>query len=406
MRKKILVISPYFPCPPHDGGKVRIYNLLKHLSRDNDLYLLSYIDSYRARAYITDMERFCKKVYVVLRDENKRITGDNLARSVSFFYTPEMIRELENVVREVKPDIVQIDFLIMSQYVNHVGDIPVVYTEHDISNINFEQSFHDRDLPEKMRFIEWNKLLKYERDILPRFRAVIVLTERDRDILREFAPGVTSVLAPTGVDLEYFVPAEAGATPDELNLLFVGHYKHYPNLDAVQYFVKEIFPQIVREIPGATFNIVGSGVTRELLELGGGQVRVVGEVDDVRPFYQKAAVFVAPVRLGGGIKGKILEAMASGIPVVATEEAGKGIRGSDGVHLRVARNENDFAAKVIELLKDRALRTALGGRGRKLVEEQYDWKKIAAGLDVFFETLLPGEQLRKAKEIPLRGDAG
>ncbi|MHB9155199.1 MAG: hypothetical protein ACYC5N_05820, partial [Endomicrobiales bacterium] len=118
MKKKILLISPYFPYPAYDGGRVRMYNLIKHLAAHNELYLLSYIESQQSREYIPALEMFCKKVYTVLRDETKRIMGDDRPRSISFFYTPEMIAALESVIREVSPDLVQIDFLVMTQYVN------------------------------------------------------------------------------------------------------------------------------------------------------------------------------------------------------------------------------------------------------------------------------------------------
>lgn len=386
MKKRILLVSPYFPYPPHDGGKVRMYNLIRHLAAENELYLLSYIETLNAREYAPALEMFCKKVYTVLRDENKRIMGEDLPRSISFFYTPEMIEALERTLAEVKPDIVQIDFLIMTQYVNHLGGIPAVYTEHDMSNINFEQSFHDRDLPEKERFVEWNKLVQFEKKILGKFAAAIVLTERDKKILEGFLPGTRSALVPTGVDIHRYRPNEKEAAAP--TLVYVGHYRHYPNYDAVQYFLKDIFPLIAKEKPETRFLIVGSGVTREMLALGSDRVTITGEVEDVGKYLGQATVFVAPVRLGGGIKGKVLEAMASGLPVVATREASEGIQCRDGEHVLVAESAADFAAKTLALLEDRQLREKLAAAGRRLVEEEYDWRRIAGTLDSLYGTLL------------------
>lgn len=366
-----------------------MYNLISHLARTNDVYLLSYIDHPHMSEFVPAMEQVCRKVYTVLREENKRIVNDTLPRSVSFFYTPEMINALERAVAEVRPHVVQIDFLIMTQYVNHLSGIPVVYTEHDISNVNFEQSFHDRDLPEAHRFVEWNKLVKFEKQILPRFKSVIVLTERDRRLLGEFLPGLTSVLIPTGVDIEHYLP-----DPSRLiegvgtRIAYVGHYRHFPNLDAALYFLKDIFPLIRAEIPGAVFYAIGSGVTPQLQELAGPSVVVTGEVADVQPHLAAADVFVAPVRLGGGIKGKILEAMASGIPVVATEETAQGVDCVPGEDFLVASDAHDFAEKTLSLMKDAALRRKLSVSARRRVEELYDWKKIVSRMDAYYDSLL------------------
>lgn len=388
MRKKILILSPYFPYPPHDGGKVRMFNLIKHLSRLNDVYFLSYIEPSCTPDMVAGLAAHCRKVFTVVREEDKRIMQDGLPRSCSFFYTRAMIEKLESVVNEIQPDIVQIDFLIMTQYVQHLHGVPVVYTEHDISNINFEQSFHDRDLPEKERFVEWTKLVAFEKKILYAFRGVIALTERDRQIIGEFASGLRTVLVPTGTDIDYYRPAAVPHAGDSNYLLFIGHYRHYPNYDAVEYFINSILPSIVAKVPDVKFNVVGSGTRADMARWNNRNVTVIGEVQDVRPYLQQAAVFVAPVRLGGGIKGKILEAMASGVPVVATEETGRGIRCTPGTDIAVAADEADFARKTVELLDCREKRDLIAHNARKTVEEYYDWNKISAALDSFYASLL------------------
>jgi glycosyltransferase involved in cell wall biosynthesis len=387
-RKKILLISPYFPYPAHDGGKVRIFNLIKQLAAVNDVYLLSYIESEQARAHIPPLERFCKKIYAVVRDQATRIIEQQLPRSMSFFYTPGMISLLERVMEEVRPDLVQIDFLIMTQYVRHIKGVPVIYTEHDMSNIDFEQSFHDRDLPERERFVEWGRLVTFEKRILSEFSGVIVLTERDQDILSRFLPGRDSVLVPTGVDVDYFRPVPCGEEPAEKNILFVGHYGHYPNYDAVSHFCADVFPSVVREVPDAKLWIVGSGVPERMKAFAAPNTVVTGAVEDVREYMRRATVFVAPVRLGGGIKGKILEAMAAGIPIVATLEASAGICCVPGQHVLVARDAADFTRKTVELLNDGERRNALAAQARRLVEQHYDWKMIGATLNAYYDGVL------------------
>lgn len=387
MRNRILMISPYFPYPNNNGGKVRMYNLIKHLSLEKDIYLLSYIESTDKKESINEMKKYCKEVYVVERDEAERIERKDVPRCVSFFYTHKMIDKLKSVIKEIKPDLVQIDFLVMSQYINHIKNIPVIYTEHDMSNINFEQSFHDRDLSEKERFIEWGRLMKYTKKTLPKFNSVIVLTERDNKILNNFLPQCKTVLIPTGVDVDYYKP-KSNKDNQENSLVYVGHYKHYPNLDAVYYFLGEIYPLILEKMNDVKVYIVGSGTPKELFKKKSDRIVITGEVADVRDYLEKAGIFIAPIRLGGGIKGKVLEAMASGIPVVATKEASEGIKCNPGKDILVAEDEKDFALKTIELIRNMDYRNKIIANSRRLVEEIYDWKKITNRLNAFYSEIV------------------
>ena len=387
MRKKILVVSSYFPYPAHDGGKVRIFNLIKFLSKDNDISLLSYVETAEAGdMYRPFLEQYCKRVITVIRDERNRLISDAVPRSPTFNYTPEMIEALERTLGEVRPDIIQIEFLIMSQYVNHIKGIPVIYTEHDMSSIDFEQSFHDRDMPEKERFVEWTRLVKYQKEVLRKFNGVIVLTERDRNILEKFTPGLNPAVIPTGVDIDYYKPPETAKSSK--NIAFIGHYRHYPNYDGVEYFMKDIWPSVKGKVPDAKFYILGSGADAKIRRYQSVDVIVDGPIEDLRTYLKDVSVFVAPVRLGGGIKGKILEAMASGVPVVATAEACAGISCSPGNDILKADDPADFAAKTINLLNDEPERRRIAVNARKLVEEQYDWNKICIKLDLFYDSVI------------------
>jgi len=383
MRKNILIISPYFPYPPFDGGKNRIYNLIKHLSSNNDIYLLSYIEPGKSFSEINQMGKICRKVFAVERDESKMIKADDIPRSVSFCYTPEMVQMLQKVLNTCKIDIVQIEFLVMTRYIYHVNGLTTIYTEHDISNIDFEQSFHDRDLPEHLRKKEWQKLVKYEKQILGKFQATIVLTNRDQKILKKFTPKTKTFLITTGVDTNHYSFNQNQAR--DPNIVFVGNYRHYPNYDAFKYFVKELFPEILKKHNNAKFFAVGSGVIPDMLKYASENVIVTGEVQNIQAYLDKASVFVAPVRLGGGIKGKILEAMSCGVPVVSTIEAGSGIECMDNRDISIAKNNSEFVEKTIELLNNEQRRCCLARNARKLVEDKYDWKNIAKELDGFYE---------------------
>jgi glycosyltransferase involved in cell wall biosynthesis len=380
--KKILIISPYFPFPARDGGKVRLYNLIKHLSEKNEVYLLAYIEPSTDKSCVDLAKEFCTGVFPVLREEDKRIIRDDLPRSVSFFYTQAMIDELKKVLDIVKPDIVQLDFLIMTEYVKHIKNVPVFYTEHDMGLLDFNQSFHDRDLNDNERFFEWKKLVQYEKKILDFFTSVIVLTERDKGLIENLNNNIKATIIPTGVDSEFYKPNDI--VDDEKSLVFVGHYKHFPNLDAIVYFVKNIYPKVIEKIPNIKLYIVGSGVTKAVEDLKSENIIITGEIEDIRQYLKRPNIFIAPVRLGGGIKGKVLEAMAMGVPVVATKEAVSGIDYSIGEFALISDDTNVFADNIVKLYNDENIYNTLANNSRKIVENNYNWKKIAEKLNDFY----------------------
>lgn len=380
--KKILIISPYFPFPARDGGKVRLYNLIKHLSYNNKIYLLAYVEPNADKNCVELAKEFCTGVFPVLREEEKRIIANDIPRSVSFFYTQAMIDKLQEVLDMVKPDVVQLDFLIMTQYVKHIKNIPVFYTEHDMSVLVFNQSFHDRDLNDTDRFFEWKKLINYEKHILDYFCSVMVLTDRDKSLIENLNKNVKATIIPTGVDTEFYKPNVY--FNEEKSLVFVGHYRHFPNLDAIVYFVKNIYPKIVEKIPNIKLYIVGSGVTKHVENLQNKNIIVTGELEDIREYLRKPNIFVAPVRLGGGIKGKVLEAMAMGVPVVATKEAVSGIDYANNNFALVSDNVDCFAKNVIKLVENDNLYKELSNNSRKITEQYYNWTNIAKKLNDFY----------------------
>ncbi len=384
--KKILIISPYFPFPTRDGGKVRLYNLIKHLSYTNKVYLLAYIEPDTNKNCIELAKEFCMDVFPVLREEDKRIIAEDIPRSVSFFYTQKMIDELKKVLEKVKPDVVQLDFLIMTQYVKHIKNIPVFYTEHDMSVLDFNQSFHDRDLNDTDRFFEWKKLISYEKHILDFFSSVFVLTDRDKSLIENLNTNIKATIIPTGVDTEFYKPNVY--SNEKKNLVFVGHYRHFPNADAIIYFVQNIYPKIVEKISNIKLYIVGSAVTKQVEDLQNENIIITGEVEDIREYLRQPNIFVAPVRLGGGIKGKVLEAMAMGVPVVATKEAVSGIDYANNKFALVSDDVDVFAKNVVDLVNNDSLYKELSDNSRKIAEHYYNWTNIAKKLNNFYSDKL------------------
>ena len=226
-------------------------------------------------------------------------------------------------------------------------------------------------------------LVRYEKKILDYFHSVIVLTQRDKKLIENLNKSVKATIIPTGVDTDFYVPNVYNDT-EEKSLVFVGHYKHYPNTDAIVYFVNKIFPKIVEKKSNIKLYVVGSGLTKAVESLKSDNIIVTGEVEDIRKFLKRPNIFVAPVRLGGGIKGKVLEAMAMGVPVVASKEAVRGIDCFAEKYALVSDDTEVFANNVVKLLQNNDLYASLSGYGRKIVEENYNWKTIAEKLNRFY----------------------
>ncbi len=192
-------------------------------------------------------------------------------------------------------------------------------------------------------------------------------------------------VVPHGVDIEEFRPPEKreGARP---TVMFLGNYPHDPNRDAVIFFATEVWPTIKKKIPGSRFLVVGRGPTRDMLELAkrDPSIEITGEVEDVRSYFRDSDVFVCPVRLGGGFRGKILEAMASGVPVVSTGLGAEGVPARTGENILLADTPEEFAGAAVRLLEDEGLRNRIATNARKLVVENFSWQR---GVEILSEVL-------------------
>jgi glycosyltransferase involved in cell wall biosynthesis len=208
----------------------------------------------------------------------------------------------------------------------------------------------------------------------------VLATPAEEALLKSFAPWANTAVVPNGVDLDYFAPN--GRNVAEPTLIFTGAMDYLPNIDAVRYFCDEIYPRVRREVPQTRFLIVGLNPHPSVLQLATlSGVIVTGAVPDVRPFYAQASVCVAPLRMARGVQNKVLQAMAMGLPVVATPCAASGIRAQADRDLLIEEDPVVFAARVVDLLRKAGERAALGQRARAFVEAHHSWESPLSKLD-------------------------
>lgn len=395
---RILMISPDLNYPPIYGGRIRRYNLLKYLSRDNDFTLLSFVNSKEDFKNTEGIKKYCKAVETVQLGSHSgkdywitRFRNYFLSKFFSYppivihFYSREMKRRIKKVIAENDYDLVLIEYWYMGQYANCIKGIIKVLDKHDIEYMRWYGLY---EFCKDQKTLSLHKRIKkHELRVLKRFDKILTVTQTDKDFLLEkYNSALDISVVPSGVDTSYFKLQEK--SNDSKNLVFVGSLAHAPNVDGILYFCREMLPLILKKIPETHLFIVGLCPSKDVLNLGNNNITVTGFVKDIRPYVYKSSVFVVPLRFGTGIRGKILEAMALGKPVIATSIAATGLEVTPDQDIIIADDPKDFAFRTIELLNNRALRNRLIENGWRLINEKYRWEKIISELErVLYEVV-------------------
>jgi glycosyltransferase involved in cell wall biosynthesis len=292
-----------------------------------------------------------------------------------------MADKLRKMLERVSPDIVHVDALGLAQYLPIIGSPGRVLNHHDVESCKIElRARKTRNVLLRSYFkIEARKLAAAERRWCPQFDVNAVVSEDEGHVLSQACPGLRVRVVPNGVDTEYFTPR---ADPGTRTILFCGSMDMHPNQEAMEYFLRQIWPRIVAQAPNVNLQVVGRKPPMWLYEVvrTDHRVQVTGFVDDVRPYFQGAAVCICPILSGGGTRLKILDSLAMGVPVVATSFAASGLSLEHGKHLLLADTEQQFADDVRQLLTTPALRSELASAGSKRVDQLYSWTVVGQTL--------------------------
>src|SRR5574337_147964 len=356
----LLFVTAHLPSFGVHAGGGRMFHLLRGLSRYHQINLLSYVEREDDLEHLPSLRQFCQKVKFVLRGQTfdaynpfglkpRQLTRD--------YGNPQMFQAIAGELSTGEYVLCQIEYLETTAALPRDVPIPLILTHHELQFAAILRAARLQNaLSRRLRMLLGALIMfNYEIEVLKRFDTVVAMSRMDAGAMRAFLPHLDVRISPMAVDTDYFTPQEGKGEPD--SIIYTGYYEHYPNEDAVIHFVREIFPLIQRKIPNAKFYIVGSYPSSAVLELGRVKnVMVTGWVEDLRPWLAKATIFVAPIRLGRGMRGKIPEAMAMRKPIVGSSVAFAGLEATDGKHALIADDPSDFAEKVIKLLKDSRLR--------------------------------------------------
>ncbi len=386
---RLLVLSPFLPFPPDDGGRIRVYHIVTGLALRHDVELLALAPPGRAAAEAAEALRARGiRVHVVVQRPRRLAAALAALPSGRSYYatrfdSPRFHETLRRLIRDRGYDAVQCELPYLFQH-HRPGDPPWVLDQHNVEAVLHErlaaQARGLRALPYRVYARREARLRRLEE--LGACRAadhVLFVSDTDRLTITADVPTLRATVAPNGVDLERFTPLPPRSAP---RAVFVGKMDYRPNADGVRWFVRDVLPLVRAAVPEFTLDVVGSSpprAVRRLARVPG--VHVLGRVPDPRPWLRDAAIVVVPLRAGSGTRLKILEAWAAGRPVVSTTVGAEGLDAVHGRHLLLADDAPGFARAVRRLLADPGLRDRLARAGRTLAEERYGWPSIVRAVE-------------------------
>jgi glycosyltransferase involved in cell wall biosynthesis len=435
---KILILSPYPPYPPHGGGTMRIYQILRGLTARHDVTCLSFAPDSAAERALAPLQRVCRVVTVrgpAPRGLPQRAwttlaapLPDMALRNAS----PAYAEALRALLATERFDVVQAESIEMAGYLPASHDRRPTSSGrrpcYVLDQFNAEFVLQKRAALTSLKaalaptirhpkskildlaggiysLIQWRKLARYEARVMRACDLVLAVADEDRDTLLGLAPAANIGVVPNGVDADHFSHAAlAGARSGALafgppTLVFSGTLDFRPNVDAVIWFAREVLPRLRSYRPDLRLLVVGRRPARALRALAAeGAIVLTGEVPDARPYIAGAHVYVVPMRIGGGVRLKLLEALALEAPVVSTTMGAEGLAGlRHGQHCLLSDDAAGFAAAVLRLLDDAPLGRRLGAAGRALARDRYDWRVVVPQLEALYEGLREPRSTNRAR---------
>lgn len=406
--KKILILTPQFPYPPHQGTTMRNYNLIAGLAQHHQIHLLSFGDPVQSES--TPLDDLCHTVQVVRppqRTMRQRMAG------LVFSTLPDMAQRLPStefraalavtLARE-NPDVVEVEGIELAQYLFQAADSRagrtdplLVFDDHNAEYVLQQRAF-ETDIRDPRRwiaaaysFVQWQRLRGYERRACLAADRVVAVSDADARALRTLVPDLKPIVVPNGVDMKLYaepvLPLQAPFGPERDDLVFVGKMDFRPNIDGVLWFAQEVLPLIRQQAPAVRLWVVGRDPHPRLKPLADDPaIELTGWVEDVRPYIAGAALYVVPLRIGGGTRLKVLEAMAMKKAIVSTRLGCEGFDLVPDQELVTADTPGDFAAAVLALLRDPDRCERLGRAARRFAGSRYDWRIVVPRLERTFET--------------------
>jgi len=412
---KILWVKAGGLVPPDRGGRIRSYHILRELATRHRVTLFTFYAAQANDPHAELNQIFDQVLCWPLPIATHRGLGELLSfarnvprlwpHSVAKYCRPVVVRALRELLAKESYDVLVCDFAMAAGVIPWDTPIPKVLFTHNVEAQIWQRHYQVSRNPlwKLISWREYRKMMRFERFCLERSQQVLTVSEADRTFFSRFVDGAKLRVIPTGVDTEYFRPVPGLERP--ASLVFTGAMDWMPNEDAMLHFVRAILPLIRQEIDDVELTIVGRHPTTKLLAAvsGDSRIHVTGRVDDIRPYVHQGAVYVVPLRIGGGTRLKIFEAMAMGKAVVATTVGAEGLPLTNGCHLILADSPEGFAREVVSLLREPGKRHRLGAAARGLVEQSYSWRSAAAEFDAALQSMIASVRRHTDPSIAVDG---
>jgi sugar transferase (PEP-CTERM/EpsH1 system associated) len=413
---KILWVKAGGLVPLNTGGKIRSYHILRELARKHHITLYTYYGEHPNDEHHDLTHLFARVVRRPLRIAAPRSCSDCVDYALYFFssyphimrryYRPEISQEVRRLAQSENYDVMVCDFLHPAPVIPWDVSCPKILFTHNVEAAIYRRHYEAARNPlwKLAAWREYRRTARIEHRYLEQADLVLTVSDTDREAFSRQIDSNKITTIPTGVDGEYFQPSSQAGEPN--TLVFTGSMDWLPNEDAMLYFANHILPRIRSHVPGVSTLIVGRRPSPKLQALAlDRKIHVTGDVEDVRPYIRQGAIFIVPLRIGGGTRLKIFEAMAMAKAVVSTSIGAEGLPVKDGANILIADSLEEFAQGVTRLLRDPVERNRLGTAARQLVEQTYSWKAVATQFESVLKSLaerkseFPSPEICDPKEI-------
>lgn len=392
---RVLLLTQVLPYPPDSGPKVKTYYVLKYLAQHHDVTLVSFVRDIDKPEHIRHLESLCERVITVPITRSKtrdlRFLGQSLVSGEPWMMLrdqrPEMHQALTDLAVTTHFDIVHADQLNMAQYALPFHSSRKVLDLHNALWMLYKRLAETTAPTSPMKYIlmrDWPLLKRYEGEMCRRFDAVTAVSEEDRTLLIEAGARPDITVIPIAIDTGE--QALDNRRPSGPHIVHIGTMYWPPNIDGITWFLDEIYPLIKQQVPDVRCTLIGARPPANLVERSRTDrtLTVTGYVDDPLPFLEDSSMMVVPLRAGGGMRVKILNALSQGIPMVSTTLGCEGIRLTNGQDILIADDPQTFARETVRLLTDAELNSAITRQGRSTVEQLYDYRQACRPLDAIY----------------------
>ena len=388
---KIFVLLPRIPYPLEKGDKLRAFNQVKQLAKNNEIILCALndknIDEQKA---FQALQPYCSSINFIKINKLQILIGliraffKGWPMQCGYFYNRKAAKKVDALIAKHQPDMLYGQLVRVAQYIRH-KDIPKSIDYQDVFSYGMKRRRDIANFLARPVFnMEYQRLCRYEAAVFDEFDVKTIISEPDRDLIPHPKKGEILII-PNGVDHEFFKPKQEEKKYD---IVFTGNMSYAPNVNAVDYLANEILPLVWKQVPGAKMYIAGATPDPKVKRVACERIIVSGWLDDIRDAYAQSRVFIAPMRIGTGLQNKLLEAMSMGLPTITTPLANASLGANPGEEILVGSNVEELAQHIVTLLTEPEKARQIAQAGFDFTNRVYDWGKATEILESEMKKIL------------------